>query len=231
MVKKKKLELSKFIKVLSLLIVIPSLALNLFLFNKLKIEQEKDLHLVKEIFDGDTFYLDNQQKVRLLNFNAPELGICGSEQSKKRLEELILGKKVKLDQATTDVYGRSVALVYLGDELINMTMVKEGWGIYEGRKIDLSEQFVEASRNARDKGLGIYGPECYQKDNPDNPKCNIKGNVSKDNGEKIYHFPGCVSYSKIIIEKFSGDAWFCTEKEAQKAGFKKSETCYGKDYN
>ena len=224
---KRKLSLLKY---LGFLIIIPSLVLNLFLFNKLNIEKEKDLHLVIEVFDGDSFYLDNQQKARLLNVNTPELGMCSSEESKKRLEELILNKKVRLDQATTDKYGRNVALVYLGNTLINMIMVKEGWGVYEGRKIEQSEEFVKYSRIAREEGLGIYGPECYQKENLDNPDCKIKGNVSKDNGEKIYHFPGCTSYSRVIIEKFSGDMWFCSEKEALGAGFKRSETCYEKKY-
>jgi len=27
-----------------------------------------------------------------------------------------------------------------------------------------------------------------------------------------------------------GEQWFCSEKEAQEAGYKKSEHCYGKKY-
>jgi len=66
--------------------------------------------------------------------------------------------------------------------------------------------------------------------NLDNPECNIKGNINRNTKAKFYHFPGCSTYSPAIVEKFNGDQWFCTEEEAQKAGFTKSGGCFGKKY-
>lgn len=218
------------LKGVGFLVLIFSLVFNLFFYQKIQRFREKEQILVKDVFDGDTFYLENQLKVRLLNVDAPDLEYCAGQDSKKRLEELILGKKVRIDWVTTDQYGRALALVYQNKNFINLIMVEEGWGNYEGRKIDQSEELVAATRKAKEEGRGIFSPDCYQRENPNKPECRIKGNNSRDTGKKIYHFPGCNNYSQIIVEKFGGDDWFCSEKEAEKAGFKKSENCFGKIY-
>src|SRR5688572_30650039 len=48
--------------------------------------------------------------------------------------------------------------------------------------------------------------------------CLIKGNISK-NG-RIYHMPRSPSYDSTIIDKSTGERWFCTEQEAQAAGWR-----------
>lgn len=59
---------------------------------------------------------------------------------------------------------------------------------------------------------------------PKEQECVIKGNVNSD-GEKIYHYPGCKSYNVTKIKPEEGDRWFCTESEAQSAGFRKAGNC------
>jgi len=54
--------------------------------------------------------------------------------------------------------------------------------------------------------------------------CDIKGNISSS-GEKIYHLPGCMSYSKTKIDLGKGEEWFCSEKEARNAGWRKAYNC------
>ena len=56
------------------------------------------------------------------------------------------------------------------------------------------------------------------------------GQEAKKRGRKIYHFPGCAGYNVVIVELDRGEQWFCSEKEAQAAGFVKSEQCYGKKW-
>jgi hypothetical protein len=46
----------------------------------------------------------------------------------------------------------------------------------------------------------------------------IKGNLTTYNGEKIYHVPGGQFYDRTDAEEM-----FCTEQEAQDAGYRKSE--------
>lgn len=52
--------------------------------------------------------------------------------------------------------------------------------------------------------------------------CNIKGNVSQDNGERIYHVPGQRYYAETRIDGRFGERWFCSEQEARQAGWRRS---------
>ncbi len=52
--------------------------------------------------------------------------------------------------------------------------------------------------------------------------CNIKGNISFDSGEKIYHVPGQEYYDSTMVDPSHGERWFCTEDEAQANGFRRS---------
>lgn len=51
--------------------------------------------------------------------------------------------------------------------------------------------------------------------------CNIKGNVST-RGERIYHVPGQRYYNQTRISASHGERWFCSEKEARAAGWRRS---------
>ncbi|WP_245278960.1 hypothetical protein [Mesorhizobium loti] len=53
-------------------------------------------------------------------------------------------------------------------------------------------------------------------------KCNIKGNISINTGEEIYHVPGQKFYDETIIRPEFGERWFCSEAEARAAGWRKS---------
>lgn len=219
------------IKWVGFLLFIPSLIFNFFIFQMYQGEREKGLVLVIDVIDGDTFVLESKEKIRLSHVDAPELELCGGKESKKRLEELVEDKKVRIERIATDAYGRSVAKVYADGELINKTLTAEGWIIYESRKTsEFGEELKALQKRAKEEKLGIFGPECCQEENPDDPECNIKGNIHKEKKTKIYHFPGCANYSNTILEKFNGDQWFCSEKEAEKAGFVKSKDCFGRKY-
>lgn len=50
----------------------------------------------------------------------------------------------------------------------------------------------------------------------------IKGNISQS-GEKIYHKPGDMYYSQTEINESAGERMFCTEKDAQDAGWRHSK--------
>jgi len=50
------------------------------------------------------------------------------------------------------------------------------------------------------------------------PDCIIKGNVNR-NGERIYHRPGGSHYAQVNMNS-SEKRWFCTEQEAQAAGWR-----------
>lgn len=53
--------------------------------------------------------------------------------------------------------------------------------------------------------------------------CNIKGNISVNTGERIYHVPGQRYYTETRIDTQHGERWFCTEAEARAAGWRRSK--------
>jgi hypothetical protein len=52
--------------------------------------------------------------------------------------------------------------------------------------------------------------------------CTIKGNISVNTGERIYHVPGGEYYDPTKINTDDGERWFCTEAEARAAGWRRS---------
>lgn len=52
--------------------------------------------------------------------------------------------------------------------------------------------------------------------------CTIKGNISIDTGERIYHVPGQTYYAQTRISSRHGERWFCSEVEARHAGWRRS---------
>ncbi|MDK4726400.1 succinoglycan biosynthesis protein exoi [Rhizobium phaseoli] len=53
--------------------------------------------------------------------------------------------------------------------------------------------------------------------------CKIKGNISIETGERIFHVPGQRYYSQTKINPRYGERWFCSEFEAWAAGWRKSK--------
>lgn len=214
---------------LGLGLLAPSLAFNLFWLKR----DQKSLYLIREIIDGDTFVTEDYSVVRFLGIGAPELGLCGGEEAKKHLEDLIAGKRVTLEVLRRDSGGRQLGYAYLNKKMVNQELLKSGWYFYNGAESFYGDQLKPAYYQAKEAKLGIYSTKCTQTENLENPKCQIKGNVSRSSsnlGDKTYHFPGCYRYDDVLVELHRGDQWFCSEKEAQEAGFVKSKNCFGKKY-
>ncbi|BDA44516.1 Uncharacterized endonuclease [Coccomyxa sp. Obi] len=53
-------------------------------------------------------------------------------------------------------------------------------------------------------------------------ECVIKGNISA-NG-KIYHVPGGKSYESVRIDLSSGERWFCSREDAERAGWREAKS-------
>ena len=51
--------------------------------------------------------------------------------------------------------------------------------------------------------------------------CNVKGNISRK-GERIYHVPGQKYYDRTKISESKGERWFCSQDEAEAAGWRKA---------
>lgn len=226
-----RISFSKVLTFFFLLLLILSLFLNLYLYNVLKTKEEKGTFKVIEIIDGDTLILENYHKIRLADVDAPEVNYCLGQEAKSRLAELILGQRVWLTQERRERYERGLALVYLGDILVNQVMAVEGYGRVSSTYTTQAKSLREVARYAREQKLGVYSDKCTQKE-PINSACAIKGNIDASRpGKKIYSFPGCGAYTSAVVELDRGEQWFCSEEEAEKLGFVKSKGCYGKIYS
>lgn len=175
------------------------------------------------VIDGDTIVLEGKSKVRLRYVDAPEKGLCGSQQAEEMLKNLVADKKVRIEETIPDQYGRGMSLVYVGDTLINKEIVASGWVRYHHDTSSQTDVIKKVSDDAKANKLGIYG-QC-QSDTPDNPKCVIKGNIDDNSVRRNYYLPDCPQYKYTIVEQDMGEGWFCTEKEAIAAGFTKAKTC------
>lgn len=157
------------------------------------------------------------------------------------------GQKVglEMDVQERDKYGRLLAYIWIGDKLFNKMLLEKGLArvsVYPPN-VKYESEFRAAQKTAQEKGIGIWSVETYAQEEKKNkqqqkskttaqkpqPKqqpasksesgCSdpkIKGNINSK-GEKIYHVPGGAYYDRTIPEE-----WFCTEAEAQAAGYRAS---------
>ena len=193
----------------------------------------KTTYQVARVIDGDTFETTDKSIVRFDTLDAPGLTNCGGTQAKQELEKLILGKRISLNVQARDNYGRQVASVKSGNTWIDRKLIETGWVAYSSSTIDKDHVLQNLDYKNREDKKGIYSSLCTQYENPDNPKCVVKGNIINEwnfKGDKAYHFPGCIQYKTTRVEKYRGEQWFCTEKEAQTAGYTKSGGCGTKSW-
>ena len=216
------------LKWLGFILLIPSIAINIFFSTR----PTNDYSIkVIEVLDGDTILLDGKVRLRLRHIDAPEPEFCLGQESKNYLEELVKGKDITIKEYIIDQYNRPMALVYLGKELINQTMLESGLVRYHSDKTSATDQLKAIGKQVKEDRLGVYSPQCYQTDtNLDDPDCIIKGNIDLNNKNiKRYYYPGCAQYKYVIVEKDKGEDWFCTESKAKKAGYVKAKSCPNKN--
>lgn len=199
---------------------------------------------VTRAVDGDTVVVHingKEERVRMILVDTPEtkhpqMGVqpFGPEASEFTAGSLT-GKTVTLELGVQerDQYGRLLAYVWLGDQLFNKTLIEKGLArvaVFPPNTKYLDEM-NEAQARAKKKAIGIWSVENYATDNGfkgknANPnaaspsksssrdsggKCDIKGSKSG-----IYHVPG----SKYYEQTTNVVRWFCSEEEAEKAGYR-----------
>lgn len=132
----------------------------------------EEVFVVSRIIDGDTVELENEERVRLIGIDTPELSAsdCYSTESKDYLADLIEGKTVRLEGDTKsddiDKYDRLLRYIYVGegeDEvLVNKKMLEEGYAYYyDSYDFDIMTEFEDAEKSARDEAKGLW-TECEQ---------------------------------------------------------------------
>lgn len=123
---------------------------------------------VRYCIDGDTIILINNERVRLLGINAPEIshrekiGEFYGQESMHFLEKLLKGREITLEgdslQPEFDRYGRKLAYVYLPDgTFINEVLVREGYAeVFRKYDFKYEEKFLHFEEEAKEKKLGMW---------------------------------------------------------------------------
>ncbi|MCQ6560370.1 thermonuclease family protein [Paenibacillus mendelii] len=190
---------------------------------------------VDRVVDGDTFVTSEGHKVRLIGVNTPEVKGESKElglEASAYTDNLLKGKRVVLfpDTGDTDKYGRLLRYVFLEQDttMFNERLLVDGYAsvMTISPNVTYADYFVTLERQARNAGAGLWGepsqekPEGTKGGKPDESAAackepQIKGNVRGDS--RIYHMPDGKSYGQTKAEQM-----FCTEEEAQAAGFRKA---------
>lgn len=209
---------------------------------------ENSIHSVVRVIDGDTIDIEDDIRIRLLGIDAPERGECFYKESKSFLIDLIEDKQVNIKKDITgkDSYDRLLRYIILpsdesekDDILVNESLVRNGYAFTLAISPDTHyrDLFSSAQEEAKKKGRGLWSACDYsdkQKDTeklretnslPPDSNCIIKGNISEKGYGKIYLLEGCPNYNRVKIDTLKGEQYFCTESEAKKAGFRRSDSC------
>lgn len=123
---------------------------------------------VTRVVDGDTIEIsppiDGLTDVRLIGVDTPET--YGGQQpygpeAKAFTTSRLSGQRVELefDVEKVDPYGRLLAYVWIGDELFNETLVREGYAQVATfpPNVKYVDRFLAAQRQARAAGAGLWG--------------------------------------------------------------------------
>ena len=128
-------------------------------------------YIVSRIVDGDTIELSNREMVRYIGIDTPEIREKKNsewvynprpyaEEAKAFNQKLVEGKSVRLefDVQKMDKYKRLLAYVYIGDKMVNIEMVREGFAmIYTyPPNVKYSQRFLDAQIEARDSKKGLW---------------------------------------------------------------------------
>jgi micrococcal nuclease len=136
----------------------------------------RDNALVTRVVDGDTveaLFGGRPLTVRLIGIDTPESVApdqpvqCFAHQASAYTTERLEGARVRLqfDLERIDPFGRTLAYLWLGDELFNETLVREGYAFVTTYppNVRYVDRFRAAQREARSAGRGVWG-RCVQED-------------------------------------------------------------------
>ena len=209
---------------------------------------EASIHEVVRVIDGDTIELENDVTIRLIGIDAPERDECFFEEATAYMEGVLSDGHVRLrkDVTGSDFYNRLLRYVYVpaddpsaDDVFVNYELVRGGFARTAIIAPDtqyrdlLNTAQIEARNEARGGWAMCDWLEEYEASRPTvagdipppNEQCVIKGNISEKSFGKNYFVPGCPNYNVIKISPEKGEQYFCSEEEAQSAGFTRSASC------
>lgn len=121
---------------------------------------------VLAVMDGDTVFVKSgpfKAKLRLVNVDAPEKDQPYGKQSQESLQSLIGGKVIHVESKAVDKFGRTIALISIGDINVNEEQVRRGmaWAYSHSREGRIYARLQNEAQQAK-RGL-------WQQANPQSP--------------------------------------------------------------
>ncbi len=94
---------------------------------------------VLTVMDGDTVFVKTgpfKAKLRLVNIDAPEKDQPFGKESQESLQSLIGGKVIHVESKAVDKFGRTIAVISIGDINVNEEQVRRGmaWAYSRSRE-------------------------------------------------------------------------------------------------
>jgi endonuclease YncB( thermonuclease family) len=190
------------------------------------------------VIDGDTIQIGSE-RIRMEGIDAPEstqtcrdgqgrTWACG-EAATRRLRRFVDGVTVSCESSGRDDYGRLIGTCRTPERDLGATLVSEGlaWAF-----VKYSTTYVAQERAAREAKRGVFAAQNvtpwdfragrWGASLGDGAReCPIKGNITA-RGEKIYHMPWQRDYHRVRIDERKGEAWFCDEGRAARAGWRRA---------
>ena len=179
----------------------------------------------------------NATVVKLNGIEAPEQDqLCGGQNKERRwrcgaaaqtaLQEALRGKTVRCETAGKSEHGETLGTCTIDGKDVAADLTARGHVFAESGLFSAYGRHEQDARNAK---LGIWRGtserpseyrarlwETAKKTAPDG--CPIKGHVSA--GERVYVVPWSPTYGRVKVQADRGGRWFCSEQEAQAAGWK-----------
>ena len=127
--------------------------------------------MVQQVIDGDTAQLGDGQMVRYIGIDAPEVRrhVGGewvmdpepfAQAATEANRQLVEGQRVRLeyDVQTHDRYGRLLAYLYVGDQLVNAALLAGGYAqlLTIPPNVRYAEQFRALRNEAQREGRGLW---------------------------------------------------------------------------
>jgi endonuclease YncB( thermonuclease family) len=191
------------------------------------------------IVDGDTIDIAGIP-IRLQGIDAPEqLQKCTADGGQvtcgklatKALVRMIGSEPVTCILLGKDNYNRLLGECSAEGQSLNARMVRDGWAL---AFVKYSQRYVPEEEEARAARSGIWQWQFTKpwewragileeaagtRKGPDG--CVIKGNINR-RGDRIYHMPFHQHYGRTQVDENKGERWFCSEEEAQVAGWRRA---------
>jgi endonuclease YncB( thermonuclease family) len=117
------------------------------------------------ISDGDTVTVLTEnyvpRKIRLSGIDSPEKGQAFGQRAKENLSDLIYNKTVRVEERTTDRWGRTVGKIWLGEKDICLQQIIDGYA-WHFKKYQKSQPqperiiYAETETQAKEAKKGLW---------------------------------------------------------------------------